>query len=229
MADGDVETRAAPVAQLILLGTEGEPQRWPIREGGLTLGRAKDCHVSIADTRLSRRHTELRCEGRRVIIADLGSINGTFVNGARIQQPQELQHGDRVHVGPLEFRYEILTPPEPEIPERPTIVMEEPSRVPRLEVSSGSQRGHVFDLTRERMVVGRAGQGKQWDIALIDRAVSRPHAEILRQAESFFLKDLGSANGTLVNGAALSEPHRLCDGDAITFGEAVLIFRTGSR
>ncbi len=228
MVEGDAETRATPVAHLILLGTEGEPQRWPIREGSLTLGRAKDCHISIADTRLSRRHTELRCEGRRVIITDLGSVNGTFVNGARIEQPQELQHGDRVHVGPLEFGYEILTPPEPEIPERPTSVMEEPSRLPRLEVSSGSQRGLVIDLTRERMVGGRSGRGQQWDIVLLDRAVSRPHAEILRQGESFLLKDLGSANGTLVNGVALTEPHPLADGDAITFGEAVLVFRAGA-
>jgi pSer/pThr/pTyr-binding forkhead associated (FHA) protein len=228
MVEGDAETRATPVAHLILLGTEGEPQRWPIREGSLTLGRAKDCHISIADTRLSRRHTELRCEGRRVIITDLGSINGTYVNGVRIQQPQELRHGDLVRVGPFELRYEMLIPPELEIPERSTIVMEEPSRLPRLEVSSGSQRGLVIDLTRERMVVGRSGRGQQWDIVLLDRAVSRPHAEILRQGEGFVLKDLGSANATLVNGVALTGPHELIDGDAITFGEAVLIFRAGA-
>ncbi|MCJ7706020.1 MAG: FHA domain-containing protein [Anaerolineales bacterium] len=228
MVEGDAETRATPVAHLILLGTEGEPQRWPIREGSLTLGRAKDCHISIADTRLSRRHTELRCEGRRVIITDLGSINGTFVNGARIEQPQELRHGDLVRVGPFELRCEMLIPPEPEIPERSTIVMEEPSRLPRLEVSSGSQRGLVIDLTRVRMVVGRSGRGQQWDIVLLDRAVSRPHAEILRQGEGFVLKDLGSANATLVNGVALTGPHELIDGDAITFGEAVLVFRAGA-
>jgi len=228
MVEGDAETRATPVAHLILQGTEGEPQQWLIAEGSLTLGRAKECDISIADTRLSRRHTELSCEGRRVIITDLGSINGTFVNGARIQQPQELHHGDRVRVGPLEFCYEEVAPPEPEIPERPTIVMEEPSSLPRLELSSGSQRGLVFDLTRERMVVGRAGGGQQWDIVLLDRAVSRPHAEIVKQGEGFVLKDLRSANATLVNGVALTGPHELIDGDAITFGEAVLIFRAGA-
>jgi pSer/pThr/pTyr-binding forkhead associated (FHA) protein len=228
MAEGDAETRAAPVGHLILQGTEGEPQEWLISEGSLTLGRAKECQISIADTRLSRRHTEVRSEGRRVVITDLGSVNGTFVNGVRIQQPQELQHGDRVRVGPFELRYEDFTPPEPEIPERPTIVMEEPSYLPRLEISTGPQRGLVFDLTRERMVVGRAGQGQQWDIVLLDRAVSRPHAEIVKQGEGFVLKDLGSANATLVNGVALTGPRELIDGDAITFGEAVLIFRAGA-
>jgi pSer/pThr/pTyr-binding forkhead associated (FHA) protein len=227
MAEGDAKTRASPVGHLILQGTEGDPQQWPVSEGSLVLGRAKECQISIADTRLSRRHTQVRCEGRRVVISDLGSVNGTFVNGARILEPQDLHHGDRVRLGPFELLYEILSPPEPEIPERQTIVMEEPSSLPRLEISSGSQRGRVFDLTRERTVVGRSGQGDVWDIVLVDRAVSRPHAEILRQGESFLLKDLGSANGTLVNGVALTEPHPLSDGDAITLGEAILVFRAG--
>ncbi len=228
MAEGDAETRASPVGQLILQGTEGEPQQWLVSEGSLILGRAKECQISIADTRLSRRHTQLRCEGRRVVISDLGSVNGTFVNGARVLEPQELHHGDRVRVGPFELLYQDLTPPEPEIPERPTIVMAEPSSLPRLEISSGPQRGLVFDLTRDRTVIGRSGQGDPWDIVLVDRAVSRPHAEILKQRESFLLKDLGSANGTLVNGVALTEPHSLSDGDAITFGEAILVYRAGA-
>lgn len=228
MTEGDAEPRAVPVAHLILLGPDGEPQQWPIAEGNLTVGRAKDCQIWIPNTCLSRRHTQLRCEGRRTVITDLGSVNGTFVNGVQVQEAQELRHGDLVRVGPLEFRYESLTPAEPEVPERPTIVMGEPSRVPRLEVSGGQQRGLVFDLVRERMVIGRVGQGQQWDIVLPDRAVSRPHAEILKQGDSFLLKDLGSANGTLVNGVVLSEPHGLSDGDAITIGEAVLVFRAGA-
>lgn len=228
MAKPDTAPRAAPVGHLILVGTEGEPQQWPICEGSLTLGRAKDCQISIADTRLSRRHTEFRCEAGKTVITDLGGVNGTFVNGARIQQPHELRHGDAVSAGPIEFRYEAFAAPQPAIPERPTIVMEEPSSLPRLEVSSGPQRGLVFDLVRERMVVGRAGQGHSWDITLQDRGVSRPHAEILKQNDGFVLKDLGSANGTLVNGATLTDPHPLTEGDAITFGEAVLVFRGGT-
>ena len=227
MAESDPDSRAAPVAHLTLLGAEAEAQQWPVSEGNLTLGRAKDCAISIPDARLSRRHSELRCHGGQVTIADLGSINGTFVNGKRIDLAQPLQNGDRVRVGPFEFLFEVLAPPPAEVPERPTVVMEEPSQLPRLEVSSGPQRGHVFDLTRERTLVGRVGHGQPCDILLQDRAVSRPHAEILRQDNGFLLKDLGSANGTLVNSVPLSEPHPLSDGDAITFGEAVLIFRAG--
>lgn len=227
MSQSEAGTRATPVAHLILQRAEAEPQQWPVHEGILIIGRAKDCDISVADTRLSRRHTELRCEGGRIIVTDLGSVNGTFVNGAHLQQPQELHDGDRVRAGPFEFRLELLAPPEAEIRERATIVMDESSGQPRLEVSSGPQRGLVFDLTRERTVVGRAGQGQPWDITLPDRAVSRPHAEILKQADGFVLKDLGSANGTLVNGVALNEAYRLADGDAITIGEVILVYRAG--
>jgi pSer/pThr/pTyr-binding forkhead associated (FHA) protein len=163
-----------------------------------------------------------------VTISDLGSVNGTFVHGKRIEQAQPLQNGDHVRLGPFELLFEVVAPPQAEVPKRSTIVMEEPSQLPRLEISCGPQRGHVFDLTRERTVVGRVGHGQQCDILLQDRAVSRPHAEILRQGDGFLLKDLGSANGTLLNGVPLSEPHRLSDGDAITFGEAVLVFRAGA-
>lgn len=49
----------------------------------------------------------------------------------------------------------------------------------------------------------------------------------MREGENFILVDLDSANGTLLNGEILSEPHFLKDGDAVTFGETVLIFRSG--
>lgn len=228
MAEGGAGSRGTPVARLTLLDAEGEPQQWPIAEGSLTIGRGKDCHLSIPDTRLSRRHSELLCQGREVTVTDLGSVNGTFVNNQRVHVARPLHDGDRLRVGPFEFAFEILAPPQAEIPERPTVVMEEPSSLPRLEVSSGPQCGHAFDLTRARTVIGRAGPGQPCDILLQDRAVSRPHAEVLREPDGFLLKDLGSANGTLVNGVLLTEAHHLADGDAITFGEAVLIFRAGA-
>lgn len=228
MGEDDGKGGATPTARLILLGSATEPSSWPVVEGTLVIGRSKDCQVSVPDTRLSRHHTQPICQGRQVLVSDLGSVNGTYLQGSRIHEPQQLRDGDVLRVGPLEFRFEVLAPPEAETPERATIVMQEPSSLPRLEVASESQRGHIFELTKDRMVVGRAGQGHSWDIVLTDRGVSRPHAEIARRADGFLLRDLGSANGTLVNGAALSGQHTLSDGDAITFGEAVLVFRGGS-
>jgi pSer/pThr/pTyr-binding forkhead associated (FHA) protein len=101
--------------------------------------------------------------------------------------------------------------------------------MPGLEVVSGPQSGVCFELVKDKTVVGRAGRGRQWDIVLQDRAVSRPHAQIVREEERFVLADMDSANGTLVNGEEISEPCALADGDAITFGEVVVIFHAGAE
>jgi pSer/pThr/pTyr-binding forkhead associated (FHA) protein len=167
----------------------------------------------------------------------LGSVNGTFLNGIRLETSQPLKDDDCIRTGNIEFVFalpvveeksvEEVKQEEVEIPERQTIVMPEPSKLPCLEISSGVQRGVTFELVKEKTLVGRSGRGRQWDIALPDRAVSRPQAQITREGENFVLVDMDSANGTLLNGEMLSEPHFLVDGDAVTFGETVLIFRSG--
>jgi pSer/pThr/pTyr-binding forkhead associated (FHA) protein len=232
MDERSPETPGAPLARLLWQMPEGEEQESPLGDATVTIGRGTDCDVVVSDTRISRCHAEIRCDGGTFIVADLGSANGTFVNDERVEEPRELQDGDRVRVGPVEFRFELLAVPEPptevELPQRPTILVPEPSTMPHLEVSSGPQRGVRFELVKDKIVVGRAGRGQQWDIVLQDRAVSRPHAQITREADDFVLTDLDSANGTLVNGGAISEPHTLSDGDAIALGETILIFHAGA-
>jgi adenylate cyclase len=77
-------------------------------------------------------------------------------------------------------------------------------------------------------VIGRAGGAGEWDIFLTDRAVSRLHAKVERTGQGFLLTDLGSANGTRVNGVQLADPHLLQDGDAVLIGETILIFHRGA-
>jgi pSer/pThr/pTyr-binding forkhead associated (FHA) protein len=57
----------------------------PIGPGRTVLGRARTCDVTVDDPSVSRQHAELRPEGEGWLVADLGSTNGTFVNGRRIQ------------------------------------------------------------------------------------------------------------------------------------------------
>ncbi len=99
--------------------------------------------------------------------------------------------------------------------------------LPYIEVQSGPQKGVRFELAKSKTTVGRRDRTRQWDIILQDRAVSRPQAEIEREANGFLLTDSSSVNGTLVNGREISQPHLLKEGDAITFGETILIFHTG--
>jgi predicted component of type VI protein secretion system len=64
----------------------------------LILGRT-DGDVIIADPRVSRRHAVVRAEGSRVVVEDLGSANGTWLNEQRVEEPRILSPGDRIRVG----------------------------------------------------------------------------------------------------------------------------------
>jgi hypothetical protein len=76
----------------------------PEAERSVTLGRARDCDCVLADPSVSRHHAELRREGERWLLRDLGSRNGTRVNGVRLLDEAEVGPGDRVSFGDARFR-----------------------------------------------------------------------------------------------------------------------------
>jgi pSer/pThr/pTyr-binding forkhead associated (FHA) protein len=63
------------------------------------LGRGEGCEVRVDSTQASRRHAAVRSEGEAVKVRDLGSTNGTFVNGERVEGERALRPGDRIEVG----------------------------------------------------------------------------------------------------------------------------------
>ena len=73
-------------------------ERVSIRERPVVIGRGHEADVRIADASVSRRHAEVRYDGARVLVEDLGSTNGTSVNGERIARAT-LVPGDRVTLG----------------------------------------------------------------------------------------------------------------------------------
>jgi predicted component of type VI protein secretion system len=73
--------------------------RLRIREGETVIGRGVGCELHIDDPTSSRRHAAVDLRGGRLTVRDLGSRNGTFLNGDRVQQPRPLAKGDRLLVG----------------------------------------------------------------------------------------------------------------------------------
>lgn len=93
-----------------LAGRAGGPlagHRFLLSEPGNVLGRAPDCQVALPpdDVLASRHHAEVRREGFRYVLRDLGSLNGTFVNGARVTASHALVDGDEVLVGSTVLRF----------------------------------------------------------------------------------------------------------------------------
>lgn len=74
-----------------------------ISKAPFVIGRQDDCHLRPKSDAISRRHAELVFGETQVIVRDLGSKNGTFVNGDRITGDRVLKLGDHLKVGPLEF------------------------------------------------------------------------------------------------------------------------------
>ena len=85
--------------------------------------------------------------------------------------------------------------------------------MPMLIVYEGKLEGQRWIIDQERIVIGR---GSDCDIVLPERQASRQHVQIERGDAGYLLRDLGSKNGTYVNGRQVyDEPHRLRDGDEI--------------
>ena len=96
-----------------------------------------------------------------------------------------------------------------------------------LVLDAPEQRGQVFALTEE-VTVGRGGG---CGVALNDRMVSQLHARIFRRNGQLFVEDLGSTNGTLLNGqkVSASQPSAIRKGDRLQVGKTVLEVTSGKR
>jgi pSer/pThr/pTyr-binding forkhead associated (FHA) protein len=107
----------------------------------VTIGRHEDNTIVLPDPLVSRHHTEIAMQGGRWVIRDLGSANGTYVNGQRITGPRVLDHGDSIQVGHTHFQTQLAEAwaRQDTLVERlrPEDVLEARSRRPWLPVALG--------------------------------------------------------------------------------------------
>jgi diguanylate cyclase (GGDEF)-like protein len=72
---------------------------YKVTHGTHVIGRKENCEIRITDDGISRQHARVRCEGELVFVEDLGSRNGTYINGRRIEAPKQLHDGDKIQIG----------------------------------------------------------------------------------------------------------------------------------
>ncbi len=89
--------------------------------------------------------------------------------------------------------------------------------VPKLIIEAGATPGQVIELVKDEFVIGRV-EGN--DLVIAEPSVSRHHARLLRQGAQVLLEDLGSSNGTFINGKRLTAPTPLISGDIFMLGQA---------
>jgi pSer/pThr/pTyr-binding forkhead associated (FHA) protein len=94
-----VKSVVSPGHQLVIVEPATDRGRsYPVA-GGLTMGRAATCQVLVDDTFVSQLHARVYERDGQLLVEDLGSTNGTYLNRQRVQGPMVMKRGDRVQVG----------------------------------------------------------------------------------------------------------------------------------
>jgi hypothetical protein len=100
-----LEHRARDRHETALLIVDGK--RLVVGPAGVTIGRSRQCDVVVNDANVSRQHAEIRPRGGSWVLVDLGSTNGSSLNGRRIEGPEVIKPGDEVEVGTSKIRFEL--------------------------------------------------------------------------------------------------------------------------
>jgi FHA domain-containing protein len=100
-----LEERARSRAQSALLLVEGK--RMMVGPAGVTLGRSRQCDVVLNDPNVSREHAEIRPRGGSWVLTDLGSTNGSSLNGRRIDRSEVVKAGDEIELGQSVITFEL--------------------------------------------------------------------------------------------------------------------------
>lgn len=93
--------------KLVVANGKNAGQAIPVSGGKFFIGRAEDCNLRPFSDLISRHHCAILVDQGVVLVRDFGSKNGTFINGERIRAEQEVQNGDRLKVGDLEFDLQL--------------------------------------------------------------------------------------------------------------------------
>ena len=208
----------------------GKVSEFILTEGATaSIGRLETNDISIKEQHVSRQHAVINYRDGIFMITDLGSANGVFVNGTRIAEPFPLAHGDEIRLYVPMLRFDAIVSEEEQrhASEHGTIITAITNTGKgKLIITNGPQEGNSIPLLLENITIGRATSKADWEICLQDPSVSRPHARLELVEQNWVIFDMGSANGTLVNGTPVSEKGRpLRDGDVLTIGSTVTLFR----
>lgn len=114
-----MEVRGATAMNFTLYVVQGKPsgKKLVFPTGEYYFGRGEECHVRPNSEWVSRQHCLLRVAADGVFLKDLGSRNGTLVNGELLTEDRQLQPGDHIQLGPLVFEVRAEKPPSGVLPQ----------------------------------------------------------------------------------------------------------------
>jgi pSer/pThr/pTyr-binding forkhead associated (FHA) protein len=180
----------------------------------ISIGRDPKSRVQLPDASVSLRHALIRPSSNGYVIIDENSTNGTFLNAGRLVPgaAKLLSDGDRVQVGRAWLGVRFRTPstaPKTAFSTQDialalvqgTLIQSGSAVAPRLSVIRGPDRGLELVLHEERSYV--LGRDDDADLRLTDEDASRRHTRVVRRGSRLWVIDLGSKNGTRLDGRRL--------------------------
>lgn len=203
----------------LIIRQPGHPDRVVrVRKGETRLGRAEDNDIVLSDVGVSRRHARIMLRDDELRYTDLGSGNGSYYRGRRVDE-QNLSDHDEIMIDPFVLTFRVRGAGQPSIEEQTL-----DGSPARLDVISapGIFRSY-FPLDRAGLSIGRADNQ---DVVLPDPASSRQHCRIQPRGTGFALVDQGSANGVFLNGRRTTDA-MLRHGDRIRIGNSEFRFASG--
>src|SRR5215218_9406198 len=94
-------------AVLVMFRSDGERRSFSIARDMTVIGRREDCDLRIPLGEVSRKHCRMVRDGDTLRLEDLGSSNGTYLNGTRVEREATLNPGDSIQVGPVVFVLQV--------------------------------------------------------------------------------------------------------------------------
>jgi pSer/pThr/pTyr-binding forkhead associated (FHA) protein len=232
-------------------------REYKVGDRPLRLGRDAGSDVVVTGHEVSRQHAEIRQDPEGYLLIDT-SVNGTYVNGARISKSHRLSRADVIRIGNDEFRFYadawasaapvdapaaqpsqpapgaaqrlsdtmhgLPAAPSPGLGKAPSPRRDTPpagEALASLLFRSGELKGRRLPI---RVPVANIGRGEYNDVVIADPSVSTMHAKLQRREAIWILTDLGSTNGTFVEGERLTGEVALGPGTTLRFGDIAALF-----
>lgn len=206
-------------------------------EGELLVGRSSSCDLTIDDGQMSGRHLRISPDGDEAQVVDLGSTNGTFLDGSAdrlpANEPVSFSRGAKLTVGSAVIELvESGAEAGDEEQDRTLVVgggqMQSmlvniarfKAAKPRLVIAMPSGR-EILHLTEMEMTVGR---DPECTVVIEHASISSKHATIKFINGRFMLSDLKSSNGTFLDGNPVSAPTPIGNQSAVSFGTVDCLF-----
>lgn len=216
--------------------SSGPPKEFELIKSEIVIGRDESVDLPITSPAISRRHAKFTREKDGYVVEDLGSSNGTFVNGQKLSGRQLLKSGDEVRLGRLITltyeapKIEMAGSSETVIRKAPgvppsvmkTTIGEAPMAAqvdagpPQLVIAIAGENPKTHTLTSQRLTIGRLDGN---DIVVPSQIVSGQHARLEKENGHYKLIVLPEArNPILFEGRPLESPRVLHHGDILRIG-----------